>query len=299
MNHQKAFLELLILLTAATLVDGARSYAQPSTGPAATKSAASQPAYPLWDGNESVADYARRAGIRDAHITLTLDGNVTLKLTLIPAGKFLMGSPASEKGRRENEVQHEVTISKPFYMGICEVTQEQYEQLAGKNPSVFKDAQNPVESVPWGEAAEFCKKLSQKTGKAVTLPTEAQWEYACRAGTTTPYCCGDDPAKLANYAWHAKNSDAKTHAAGSKKPNGWGLYDMHGNVWEWCADRYDKDYSAGAKSVDPQGPDSGTSRVLRGGCWNYGADGCRSAFRSWNSLGHWSGCGFRVVAEVK
>jgi len=233
-------------------------------------------------------------------LTLDLGNKVTMKLVLIPAGKFMMGSPKDEEGRRDSEgPQHEVTISKPYYMGMYEVTQEQYEQIMGKNPSNFKGAQNPVERVTWTDALEFCKAVSKKTGKTVRLPTEAQWEYACRAGTKTRFGFGDKDEDLGDYAWYNKNSNKQTHPVGQKKANTWGLYDMHGNVWEWCSDWYGQDYySANANDRDPQGPASGADRVLRGGSWYDTPRYCRSAYRS--------GCvpdfrlidfGFRVVLD--
>ena len=234
-------------------------------------------------------------------LTLDLGNKVTMKLVSIPSGKFMMGSPASEKDRFDSEgPQHEVTISKAFYMGGYSVTQEQYEQIMGKNPSQFKGAQNPVENVSWDDAVEFCKKLSQKTGKTVRLPTEAEWEYACRAGSKTRFSYGDDNdyANLGDYAWYDKNSDKKTHPVGQKKPNAWGLYDMHGNVWQWCSDWYDS--YANAKNTDPQGPASGTSRVLRGGSWYNLPQNCRSARRSWNDPDdRFHNFGFRVVVDLK
>jgi formylglycine-generating enzyme required for sulfatase activity len=135
----------------------------------------------------------------------------------------------------------------------------------GTNPSKFKGATNPVEMVSWNEATEFCKKLSEKTGNSVRLPTEAEWEYACRAGTKTAFSFGDSPAALDDYAWHPRNSDAMSHPVGKKKPNAWGLYDMHGNVFEWCADWYGV-YPEGP-ATDPSGPATGEKRVLRGGSW--------------------------------
>jgi formylglycine-generating enzyme required for sulfatase activity len=243
-----------------------------------------------------VGDYGRRAGIKDATVTLALDGNVTLKLALIPAGKFLMGSPRDEKDRRDYEgPRHEVTISKPFYMGVLAVTQEQYERVMGKNPSTFKGAQNPVETLYWDDAVEFCLRLSMKTGHAVRLPTEAEWEYACRAGSKGRFSFGDDDGRLGDYAWYLRNSDLKTHPVGQKKPNDWGLYDMHGNVWQWCGDWY-----AGARALDPKGPASGALRVLRGSGWTDPAFLCRSAFRGRASPdGRCDFVGFRVVVELK
>jgi formylglycine-generating enzyme required for sulfatase activity len=204
-------------------------------------------------------------------ITIQIGENVSMKLALIPAGKFMMG---------EEKDQHEVTISKPFYMGVTEVTQAQYEAVMGTNPSKFKGATNPVDTVSWNDATEFCKKLSEKTRQAVRLPTEAEWEYACRAGSKTRFSFGDADEGLGDYAWYSYNSDRTTHPVGQKKPNAWGLFDMHGNVWEWCADWYG-DYPKGAVT-DPQGPASGAYRVLRGGAWLYSPDDCRSACRSGN-----------------
>jgi formylglycine-generating enzyme required for sulfatase activity len=223
-----------------------------------------------------------------------------MKLVLIPAGKFLMGSPEDEKDRLENEgPRHEVTISKAFHIGAYDVTQEQYERIMGTNPSQFKGAQNPVENVSWDDAAEFCKKLSQATGKTVRLPTEAQWEYACRAGSKTRFSYGDDPdyANLGDYAWYNANSESKTHPVGQKKPNAWGLYDVHGNVWQWCSDWYADSY-ANANNTNPEGPGTGSNRVLRGGSWDYTPQRCRSALRYWFAPDFRSTLfGFRVVVD--
>jgi formylglycine-generating enzyme required for sulfatase activity len=219
------------------------------------------------------------SGAQGKELSLDLGGGVTMKLVLIPAGKFMMGSPDSEQGRNKSEgPQHEVVISKPFYMGVTEVTQAQYEAVMGTNPSNFKDATNPVEMVSLTDATEFCKKLSEKTGQAVRLPTEAEWEYACRAGSNTRFSFGDSDSILGDYAWWQSNSGGKTHPVGQKKPNAWGLYDMHGNVWEWCANWLGS-YSSGS-ATDPRGPGSGGYRVLRGGSWSSrDADSFRCAFR--------------------
>jgi formylglycine-generating enzyme required for sulfatase activity len=229
------------------------------------------------------------------------DSLASMKRVLIPSGKFMMGSPKDEKDREDSEgPQREVTISKPFYMGVYAVTQEQYEQVMGKNPSNFKGAENPVENVSWNDAAEFCKKLSQKTGTSVRLPTEAEWEYACRAGSKTRFSYGDDNdyANLGDYAWYGQNSDNKTHPVGQKKPNAFGLYDMHGNVWEWCSDWYGA-YEDKAQT-DPTGPASGSARVLRGGGWIYDPQVCRSAYRARGDPDNrGSVFGFRVVLDLK
>jgi formylglycine-generating enzyme required for sulfatase activity len=249
---------------------------------------------------------------------LDLSKNVQMRLVLIPAGKFMMGSPATEAGRGGEEgPQHEVTISKPFYMGVFEVTQEQYEQVMGVNPSSFKGAKNPVETVSWDDAVEFCRKLSARTGKKVMLPTEAQWEYACRAGTTTSFHTGDtlEPGQANAFipsnpgvwdtimGWVGMSSAQKampiqTTPAGSFSPNGFGLYDMHGNVLEWCSDGYGDSY-ANAKNQDPTGPDSGADRVLRGGSCSFIPQYCRSAYRNWNSPDYrYYGVGFRVAVDL-
>jgi len=241
-------------------------------------------------------------------LTLALGGGVTMKLALIPSGTFIMGSPAGEALRDDDEgPQRRVTITKPFYMGIYEVTQAQYEAVTGKNPSYFKGAKNPVERVSWHDAVEFCKALSGKTGQTVRLPTEAEWEYACRAGTTKPFNTGRTiSTDQANYDGNFTYGNGrkgvyrkKTVPVGIFGPNAWGLYDMHGNVWEWCSDWYADSY-ANAETDDPQGPASGASRVLRGGSWGIAPRYCRSANRSRNSPGAWGNYfGFRVAVDLE
>ncbi|RLS83954.1 MAG: formylglycine-generating enzyme family protein [Planctomycetota bacterium] len=183
-------------------------------------------------------------------------------MVLIPAGKFMMGSPKKENGRDDDEWQHEVTLTKPFYLSMYEVTQEQWESVMGKNPSSrTKGAKLPVTDVSWNDCKKFIKKLNGITKGKYRLPTEAEWEYACRAGTTTKYSFGDEiTPKDANY-WDSKIGESV--AVGSYKPNAFGLYDMHGNAWEWCED-WREDYPLGAVT-DPKGPAMGEYRVLRGG----------------------------------
>jgi len=259
----------------------------------AASCAGPSPKPPIPPPSADVAAYAKEHGLEPA-MSLDLGKGVKLELVLIPAGKFMMGCPETEKDRQPIETQHEVTISKPFYMGKYEVTQEQYEAITGTNPSTSKGAKNPVEIVSWDDAQEFCKKVSAKTGKTVRLPTEAEWEFACRAGTTTTYYTGDTEADLNLAAWYNHNSNGTTHPVGQKEPNAWGLYDMHGNVFEWCQDWYGE-YPAGA-ATDPKGAANGQFRVLRGGSWNINPRNCRSANRirvtpdSRNSFS-----GFRVV----
>ncbi len=214
----------------------------------------------------------------EKEIAVDLGRGIKLELVLVPAGEFLMGSPDFD----DEKPQHRVRITKPFYLGKYPVTQEQWQALMGANPSHFQGPKNPVECVSWEDCQEFLKKVNAKTGTRggnLVLPTEAQWEYACRAGITTKYCFGDDESMLGEYAWYEKNSAKKTHPVGQKKPNAWGLYDMYGNVWEWCQDWFDGDYYANSPSDDPAGPSRGSSRVYRGGSWDYHAWRCRSANR--------------------
>jgi formylglycine-generating enzyme required for sulfatase activity len=233
-------------------------------------------------------------------ITLDLGNKATMKLALIPAGRFLMGSPADEAGRDEDEgPQREVVISRPFYMGVHEVTQGQYEALMGANPSKFVDAAKPVESVSRDEAVEFCKRLARRTHRAVTLPTEAQWEYACRSGQKARFGFGEDDRQLSTFARYSQGAEAGTAAVGSKKPSSWGLFDMHGNVWEWCADWYASSY-VNAATQDPPGPLSGQWRVLRGGSWVNTWEACRCAARNKSAPDvRYNGIGFRVVVNLR
>ena len=211
---------------------------------------------------------------------ITIPG-LGLELLPVAAGEFMMGSPSNEKDRGKDETLHRVKISKPFWLGTYEVTQDQYQSLMGTNPSYFKGGRRPVEKVSWNDAVSFCNKLDQQERKAgrvppgytYSLPTEAQWENACRAGTTGPYA-GDS---LGDLGWYSTNSGSKTHDVGLKAANPWGFHDMHGNVWEWCADWHGS-YPSGSVT-DPQGPGSGSGRVHRGGSWLYYARNCRSAYR--------------------
>jgi hypothetical protein len=200
---------------------------------------------------------------------LDLPGGVKLELCWIPAGEFMMGSNESD----DEKPVHRVKIAKGFWMGKYPVTQEQYEAVTGDNPSYFKGDRNPVEQVSWDEAVAFCGEIGAR------LPTEAEWEYACRAGSKTAYYTGNREADLARAGWYETNSGAKTQPVGKKVANAWGLYDMHGNVWEWCQDWYDKSYYENSPDEDPQGPGSGSARVLRGGSWINPPVNCRSANR--------------------
>ena len=215
---------------------------------------------------------------------------VTMELNWCPPGTFTMGSPTTELGRFPSEIQHKVTLTKGYWIGKYEVTQAQYSAVTGANPSAFRGNSLPVEQVTWDNAVAFCDRLTSKEkaagrlpdGYKFALPTEAQWEYACRAGTTTALNSGKDLsnadkcAEMDEVGWYSNNASYQTHPVGQKKVNSWGLYDMHGNVAEWCRD-WMGDYTA-ADVVDPTGPATGMLRVTRGGNWLDTAGGCRSAF---------------------
>jgi formylglycine-generating enzyme required for sulfatase activity len=258
-----------------------------------------------------------------------------MKLVLIPPGEFMMGSPQEEVDLLLKEAtekncdqwykdqlpgegpQHRVRITKPFYLGVTEVTQEEYQRVVGINPSEFsatgkeKDKvvgqdtmRFPVEMVSWDESKVFCEKLTamsqeQTARRVYGLPTEAQWEYACRAGTTTKWFCGGDEQRLKEYGWFQESSGGKTHPVGQLKANAWGLYDMHGNVWEWCQDWYEGDYYAKSPTDDPMGPLRGSGRVDRGGSWNHRPRCCRSANRYYSGhITRGPDLGFRVFLVV-
>jgi len=229
---------------------------------------------------------------------LSVRNSLGIELRLIPAGSFTMGDAAGNS----DEKPHRVTLTRPFYMGVHEVTNAQWKRVMGSVPSNWKkDGDQPVKDVSWEEAVEFCGKLSalpeeRKAGRVYRLPTEAEWEYACRAGTTTQYSFGDDEPRRGDYGWFDGYAGSGTHAVGQMKPNAWGLYDMHGNVWEWCSDWYGA-YSDGAVT-NPQGLSSGSYRVTRGGCWNDPARSCRSATRSWiNPSSRHYYLGFRLAVS--
>ena len=351
------------------------------------------PAYPLWDGSESVADYAKKVNLPPTK-TLDLGNGVKMELVLIPAGKFVMGTPeptpvdeegfhgkivtgqallatstvallamllfvvirAVRKKRRpqlslgllllvtiaaggcvlsgvhwrqsvraleqakveyaasrarytvadkEEKPAHTVTLTQPFYMAKFLVTQEQYQQVMGANPSTFKTSKdNPVDSVSWNDAQEFCKKLTTLAPNPSTtrgrLPTDAEWEFSCRAGTTTTYYSGDAEKDLGRVAWYDGNSKNTTHPVGQKAPNAFGLYDMHGNLWQWCQDWFEYDYYAKSPPENPENlAPSAAGRVLRGGNWGGGIKECRSTLRGGVIPDGRTECfGFRVVVPV-
>ncbi len=217
-------------------------------------------------------------------LTLDLGGGVQWEGVLVPAGTFVMGSPPGEArtdAESALERQHKVTFTKPFYMGKYELTQAQYERITGANPSRTVGGNLPVHNVSWQDADAFCRKMSAQVGRTVLLPTEAQWEYACRAGTTTAYYSGDTLADLAKVGWYAENSGGCLHPVGELPPNAFGLHDMHGNVREFVRDFFDgKPLDDG---VDPTGPAEGdaNNHVVRGGAYTAQplARNCRSAIR--------------------
>lgn len=241
-------------------------------------------------------------------IVVDLGSGATLQMVLVPAGSFVMGSPASETDRDQDEgPAHHVTIIQPFYIGKFEITQRQWTAVMGQNPSRIQNplvttpdspADLPVEEVSWLAASEFVERLSTRAGGRFSLPTEAQWEYAARAGTQTAFSFGDDPGELGEYAWHDDNALRRPHPVGTKKPNAWGLYDVHGNVWEWCRDGFQL-YESGPQ-FDPTGAEPPTAAVLRGGAWEDPPHRCRSAYRLYtyvNDSG--DGTGLRVVKSLK
>jgi formylglycine-generating enzyme required for sulfatase activity len=243
-----------------------------------------------------------------ADLRVSLGNGVSLDLIRVPKGSFIMGSTTGDKDSGERP-SHRVNITRSFYLGKFEVTLAQWQAVMGKHPNYAGDNPSdiPVGFVTWEGANEFCKKLSQhpkeRSAKhSYRLPTEAEWEYACRAGSTGKWCFGDDERRLRDYAWYAGNSDAGVHRVGQRKPNAWGFYDMHGNAWEWCADWLSDNYYRVSPANDPRGPsDDGTThiygRVMRGGASDTHADEIRCAHRAAEDPANWGGlnCGFRVV----
>ena len=282
---------------------------QPEAAPSPT-AASPQPPTPGHGGGDSI-----------------ITNSIGMKLVLIPDGEFLMGSDKADDPDAADDEQprHPVRIARPFYLAQTEVTQGQYQAVTGQSPSYFKLAQTevtqgkyravtgqspsyfkgsddwPVEQVSWNDAVEFCEKLNELEkgelgGARYRLPTEAEWEYACRARSTTRYSFGDDAASLAEFAWYGGGSGSKTQPVGEKRPNAWNLYDMHGNVWEWCQDWYDHKYYARSPGADPPGALQGACRVRRGGGWGSDPQGARSAFRYGGTPEYRdNGVGFRVA----
>jgi len=266
----------------------ARAAAVPAVGPAAIPAA--------------------HAGGPAPRIALNLGDGGQLPMVLIPAGEFDMGSPDAASPRGDDEVpRHRVRITKAFYMGVTPVTQRQWEAVMGTRPwgnsPVDRQPDGPAIRVNWHDATAFCQRLAAATGMTVDLPTEAEWEYACRAGTDTTYSFGSDPAMLGEYAWFRGNASYHTNPVGRKKPNAWGLYDLHGSVWQWCKDWWHPGYYSQSPSDDPvcNEPAPGLRlqfRVLRGGSWAAPAEDCRSANREIDTPDHANLVnGFRIVVR--
>jgi len=262
--------------------------------------------------NAAAAKTHQQAWAEHLGVPVEMENSTGMKLALIPAGEFMMGSKEEErtvalaeakswsKGRVRTEgPQHKVKITKPFYLGKYEVTQTQWEAMMGNNPSEFQGPDNPVEQVSWNDVQKFLTKMNvafEKKGMVFGLPTEAGWEYACRAGTTTSFYFGDNPALLKQHGWFSGNARATTHPVGQGKPNAWGLYDMHGNVEEWCSDWNRKTYYEVSPPVDPVGPPSGEHRVFRGGGFRDAPVCCRSAYRDYTYPNRQAaGRGFRLA----
>ncbi len=286
-----------------------------------TQSGAKEPPLAVAPFDAEQAKEHQQAWAKSLDVPVEITNSIGMKMALIPAGEFMMGSPEDEKERSSAEgPHHRVRITKPFYLGVYAVTQEEYQQVTGKNPSYFSrdgggkslvagknTGRFPVENVSWDDAMEFCRRLSalpeEKAARHVYgLPTEAQWEYACRAGTTTPFsfgsvCNGRQANCDGNYPCGTKEKGpylGRTTTVGSYEPNAFGLYDMHGNVWQWCAGGFGNGYYSASPTDDPTGPTSGLYRVNRGGGWVSTAGGCRSADRGINAPGAYPYLGFRV-----
>ncbi len=267
---------------------------------------------------EHQAAWAKHLGLQ-----VEVTNSIGMKFVLIPPGEFDMGSTDEEVAKLLEEAKatkqtswyidslpseapkHRVRITKPFYLGRCEVTQTEYERVVGSNPSQLKgNPTHPVEMVSWDDASAFCRKLGalpqeQAARAEYRLPTEGEWEHACRAGTTMPWYSGDDVEALEEHAWLKNNAGGKTHPVGQKSPNAWGLYDMHGNVWEWCQDWFGDRYYATSPLDDPPGVSGGSIRVHRGGGWHAVASGGRASCRGRDAPGNRGGSlGFRLARTV-
>ncbi|MDI6687990.1 MAG: formylglycine-generating enzyme family protein [Desulfobacterales bacterium] len=253
-------------------------------------------------GDERATPYTSPGQTTPSGRTYTVP-SINYKMVYILPGTFMMVSPSNEPERDSDERQHEVTLTKGFYMGVTEVTQGQWKAIMGNNPSRFKGDNLPVEQVSWNDCQEFIRNLNrQEGGDKYRLPTEAEWEYACRAGTTTPFytgnCISTDQANYnGNFPMPGCSKGRyreKTIDVASFSPNAWGLYDMHGNVWEWCQNWYG-DYPSG-NVTDPEGPSNGSYRVDRGGSWLNDAGDCRSADRGSSTPGFGYGSlGYRLA----
>ena len=225
----------------------------------------------------------------------TMTNSVGMTFVYVPPGEFRMGSDVAEPGRHDDEAAHDVKITRGFWIAATEVTQARWEMVSGFNRAEPKGENLPASRLSWPQAVEFCRKLSRAERRIYRLPTEAQWEYACRAGSAV----ADSGGELDEVAWHMDNSGETPRDVAGKKPNAWGLHDMHGNAAEWCRDFYQRDLGSGP-AVDPSGPAEGNARVVRGGSWGHFARACRSAARaSFNPAYPLERVGLRVIIETQ
>ncbi len=293
------------------------------TSPAGNKPAGPTPPLAVVPFDANKAKDHQAAWARHLGVPVEMTNSIGMRFVLIPPGEFDMGSSEAEITKLEEEgkaknlkdyyfrlllaeaPKHRVRITRPFYLGQCEMTQAQYERAVGTNPSQFQgDPNRPVEQVNWIEAAAFCRRLAelpqeQAAGARYRLPTEAEWDYACRAGTVTAWYCGDDEAALKDHAWFSANALSMTHPVGQKASNAWGLNDMYGNVWEWCQDWWGERYDAASPVDDPAGASGGLLRSCRGGCWNNEPAEFRTSFRGrYDPAMRSDARGFRVVRSL-
>jgi formylglycine-generating enzyme required for sulfatase activity len=295
-----AIIGLAVLLIIAVIWLGTRMFVS-ETPPVATNHNPPSQAGPSSTGEQPTENPTEQT-------TESITNTIGMTLNLIPAGTCLMGSPEDETDKENNEHQYFVRIVKAFYMQTTEVTQGQWKAVMDTEPwkdeEYVKDGANYAATyVSWDDAIAYCNKLSAKEGNTYRLPTEAEWEYACRAGTEARWSFGDDKNTLGDYAWYNRNAydagEEYAHQVGLKNPNAFGLYDMHGNVWEWCYDYYGEAYYKQSPEKDPQGPTSGSSRVFRGGTWLIPAHFTRSAFRGRSAADlRTNATGFRLVREL-
>lgn len=285
-----------------------------SAGKATTQAAGKEGAHPLWNGEEKIEEYAKRTNLQPSR-SVDLGSGVKLDLVLVPAGEFIMGEPEasleSEQATLKKSAadrqrpgllampQHPVRLTKPLYMSKFVITQDQYQAVTGTNPSKLKGKDKPVNLVDWDDAQAFCKRLGEQLKQTVRLPTEAEWEFSCRGGTKTEYYSGDADADLDRVGWYAGNSKGTLHPVGQKEPNAFGLYDMHGNIGQWCVDRYADDTYSKSVVEDPQGPEHGTLHAMRGGSWGTPAWMCRSGVTFGAEVDDRSvGIGIRIVLPM-
>jgi len=257
------------------------------------------------------ADEAQRRQDETAEVLgvpIEYENEIGMKFRLIPAGEFMMGSPKVEEYHDYDEILHRVHITKPYYLGVCEVTQKEWEAVMRTTPwrvenHTIEGSDYPATFVSWEDAQTYCERLSEIEGRNYRLPTEAEWEYSCRAGSSMAFCFGDSFSNIDEYAWYYKSvytDQGHPIEVGLKCANAWGLHDMHGNIYEWCQDWYNSGYYEKSPTNDPTGTSTGKDRVRRGGNWDFFAGIHRSAHRNWGaSDDRYDDIGFRVVCSVE